>query len=97
MNRAASFSALVVLLSLVAGASLLVADTAFVPSVGAWAGEAPPDPLVFAGSGSNLAPIRLLTQAFGRVRPEIRIDVPASIGSTGGIRAAAGGGRLPSA
>ncbi len=48
-------------------------------------------PLVFAGSGSNLPPVRLLAEAFGRIRSEIKIEVPASIGSHGGIRAAADG------
>jgi phosphate transport system substrate-binding protein len=54
--------------------------------------DAPPSvPLVFAGSGSNLAIIRLQAKEFGRAHPEIKIEVPASIGSTGGIRAAADG------
>lgn len=73
------------------GLPLLVAVTVLVLWVRALAGEAPSGSLVFAGSGSNLAVTRLLAEAFGRSRPEIKIDVPASIGSTGGIRAAAEG------
>lgn len=48
-------------------------------------------PLVFAGSGTNLPIARVLAQAFQRSHPEIAIDVPASIGSGGGIQAAADG------
>jgi phosphate transport system substrate-binding protein len=48
-------------------------------------------PLVFAGSGSNLAITRLLAEAFQRIHPEITIEIPASIGSGGGTRAAADG------
>jgi phosphate transport system substrate-binding protein len=48
-------------------------------------------PLVFAGSGTNLAITRLLGQAFVRTRPDVTIEVPASIGSTGAIQAAADG------
>lgn len=48
-------------------------------------------PLVFAGSGSNVPVTRLLAEAFRRVRPEITIEVPASIGSGGATRAAADG------
>ncbi len=51
----------------------------------------PSPPLVFAGSGTNLPITRLLVEAFSRVRPGIKIEVPASIGSLGGIRAAADG------
>lgn len=47
--------------------------------------------LVFAGSGTNLPIIRKLAQAFQRSHPGITIEVPASIGSTSGIRAAADG------
>ncbi len=55
------------------------------------AGQAPSGPLVVAGSGTNLAITRLLADAFGRTRPGIKIEVPASIGSTGAIRAASEG------
>ena len=60
------------------------------PSVAASA-PAPPAALVFAGSGTNLAITRLLAQAFVRTYPGVAIEVPASIGSTGGIQAAADG------
>jgi phosphate transport system substrate-binding protein len=48
-------------------------------------------PLVFAGSGTNLPVVRALAQAFQRSHPDIAIDVPASIGSGGGIQAASDG------
>ncbi len=48
-------------------------------------------PLVFAGSGPALPLTRLLALAFMRIHPEVRIVVPPSIGSAGGIRAAADG------
>lgn len=43
--------------------------------------------LVLAGSGSNLSITRLLAKAFMEQHPEIRVEVPASIGSSGGIKA----------
>lgn len=55
------------------------------------AGSAPGAPLVFAGSGTNLPIVRLLAQAFQRKHPGVTIEVPASIGSTSAIRAAADG------
>jgi phosphate transport system substrate-binding protein len=48
-------------------------------------------PLIFAGSGTNLPIVRALAQGFQRTHPAIAIDVPASIGSSGGIQAAADG------
>jgi len=48
-------------------------------------------PLIFAGSGTNLPIVRVLTHAFQRTHPEIAINVPASIGSSGGIQAVADG------
>lgn len=47
--------------------------------------------LAIAGSGTNLAGIRILTKAFKKLHPDIPIDVPASLGSAGGIRAVAEG------
>lgn len=49
--------------------------------------------LVFAGSGVNLQIVRLLAEAFKKSHPDEfqKIDVPATIGSTGAIRAAADG------
>lgn len=46
---------------------------------------------IVAGSGTNLPLIRILAQAFTKKHPNISIEVPASIGSTSGIRAAADG------
>jgi phosphate transport system substrate-binding protein len=57
----------------------------------ATAAETRSSPLVFAGSGSNLAITRLLAEAFRRIHPDITIEIPASIGSGAGIRAAADG------
>ncbi|MFQ5899890.1 MAG: substrate-binding domain-containing protein [Candidatus Methylomirabilia bacterium] len=48
-------------------------------------------PLLFAGSGLNLAITRILAKAFSRVGPGIEIKIPASIGSSGGIRASGEG------
>lgn len=47
--------------------------------------------LVFAGSGANLDITRLLAQAFVRTHPQVTIEVPPSLGSTGGIKAVANG------
>lgn len=69
----------------------VVAIAALALSVQALAGPPPAGPLIFAGSGTNLLITRRLAEAFGRAHPAIPIEVPASIGSTGGIRAAAEG------
>ena len=58
---------------------------AFPARIGAAAG------LVFAGSGANLEITRLLAEAFVRTRPGVTIEVPPSLGSTGGIKAVAQG------
>jgi phosphate transport system substrate-binding protein len=55
------------------------------------AAEPPAAPLIFAGSGTNLAITKLLADAFMRTRRDVAIEVPPSIGSTGGIQAAAAG------
>jgi phosphate transport system substrate-binding protein len=47
--------------------------------------------LTLAGSGTNLPIARVLAAAFEKKHPGIHIEVPASIGSTSGIRAAAEG------
>ena len=75
------------------GAGLLVAAalTAWGLPVRTSVGQSPPQPLTLAGSGSNLPISRLLAEAFRPTHPEITIDIPASIGSTGGVRAAAEG------
>ena len=57
----------------------------------AWAGDPASSPLVVAGSGTNLDITRRLAEEFRRAHPDIRIDVPPSIGSGGAIRAAADG------
>lgn len=74
------------------GLLLLAAAITLVPSSRVGAGESTSAPLVFAGSGTNLPITRLLAEAFRQRHPECTIEVPASIGSTGGIRAAADGG-----
>src|SRR5919109_205524 len=47
--------------------------------------------LVFAGSGSGVAIARVLAKEFERRNPGVRIEVPPSIGTGGGIKAAAAG------
>jgi phosphate transport system substrate-binding protein len=62
-----------------------------VSSPGARAADSPPTRITVAGSGTNLASAHLLAEAFQRVRPDIGVEVPASIGSKGAIKAAAEG------
>ena len=73
------------------GKLLMVAVTASVLLLRAWAGEPPSGHLVIAGSGTALPSIRPLAEAFGRVHPDNKISIPHSLGSTGGIRAVADG------
>jgi phosphate transport system substrate-binding protein len=73
------------------GLLLWVAATTVVLGGAAGAGESASPPLIFAGSGTNLAITRLLVEAFRQHHPEYLIEVPASLGSAGGIRAAAEG------
>lgn len=47
--------------------------------------------IVFAGSGSGVAIVRVLAKEFERRHPGIRVEVPPSIGTGGGIKAAAAG------
>lgn len=47
--------------------------------------------MIFAGAGSNLAITRILAEAFTKTHPGVTINVPESIGSTGGIRAVSDG------
>ena len=47
--------------------------------------------LIFAGSGGNLPILIPLVKEFRQSHPHVKIDVPASIGSSGGIQAAADG------
>jgi phosphate transport system substrate-binding protein len=56
---------------------------------GGWGEKLPQTTLIMAGSGTNLPIIRILAQAFTKQHPGITIEVPASIGSTSGIRAVA--------
>ena len=58
-----------------------------IPVGHAAAGDSPAVPLIFAGSGTNLEITRLLAKAFERVLPDIRIEIPGSLGSAGGISA----------
>lgn len=73
--------------TLTVGVLLPVASTML--SMRVTAADIRPGTLVFAGAGSNVPIILLLAEAFGRTRPDVNIHVPASIGSTGGIRAVA--------
>ncbi len=43
--------------------------------------------MIFAGSGTNLYITRILAAEFAKSNPDIKIEVPASMGSTGGISA----------
>jgi phosphate transport system substrate-binding protein len=49
------------------------------------------EPLIFAGSGSNLPATRLLIKSFKRLHPEINLEEPTNIGSAGAIQAVADG------
>jgi phosphate transport system substrate-binding protein len=48
-----------------------------------------PERLVFGGAGANLPIVRVLARAFEERHPGLRIEVPESIGTTGGVRAVA--------
>lgn len=48
-----------------------------------------PSGLVFAGSGGNLPIIRLMVKKFKQTHPEIKVDVPESIGSSAAIKGTA--------
>jgi phosphate transport system substrate-binding protein len=72
-----------------AGLLLVVAALTMLFSDVATAGEPSSAPLVFAGSGTNLAITRLLVEAFGQRHPQVNIQIPKRIGSTGAIRAVA--------
>jgi len=82
-----SARAVLVLVEIVSYVLILVMASAAHPA----AAQVPPDPIICAGSGANLPITRILAQAFAKVRPDIRIEIPESIGSTGGIKAAADG------
>lgn len=71
------------LLMLVATISLQIAA--------AWSGQAPSRNFVIAGSGTAQPSVRPLAEAFSMLHPNIRIEIPPSLGSAGGIQAAADG------
>ncbi len=64
-----------------------------VPAAGAQSTgrESAPPQVIAAGSGVNLGITRELAEAFMKDHPEIKIEVPGSIGSKGAIKAAADG------
>ena len=49
------------------------------------------EPIVLAGSGSNIPAVRLLTKAFNQRHPGIHLEGPTNIGSDGAIRAVTDG------
>lgn len=49
------------------------------------------EPIIPAGSGSNLPATRLLVKAFNRLHPGTQLEAPTNIGSAGAIRAVADG------
>jgi phosphate transport system substrate-binding protein len=57
------------------------------PAGASLAAGGPARPLVFAGSGTNLAITRLLATAYEQANPGTPIEIPSSLGSTGAIRA----------
>jgi phosphate transport system substrate-binding protein len=71
-------------------AALFALCFSLAPRQGLAGGTGPP-PMVFAGSGSNLPITRVLAEAYVRTHPGVGIELPKSLGSTGGIRAAAEG------
>jgi phosphate transport system substrate-binding protein len=75
----------------IVGMLLLIAVTVSHPSARGWAAESPARRIVIAGSGTAQPSVRPLAEAFSRLHPSIRIDIPYSLGSAGGIRAAAEG------
>lgn len=74
-------------MSLPIAAALLGVVSAGVPAAAQPASSA----IVVAGSGSNLASARVLAGAFRRGRPDVRIEVPQSLGSGGAVKAVADG------
>jgi len=70
---------------------LFAVGAASLPGERAWGADSASGALVVAGSGANLDITRRLAEEFRRIRPDIRIDVPPSIGSGGATRAVADG------
>ena len=56
-----------------------------------FASHATAKPIVLAGSGTNLPAVRLLSQSFNRLHPEVHLEAPTNIGSDGAIRAVTDG------
>lgn len=77
--------------SIIRAAGILAPALAFLALAGPAMADQVRTTLVFAGSGTNLPIIRVLARAFQRSHPGITIEVPASIGSSSGIQAAADG------
>lgn len=73
------------------GMAVVIIMTLLVLTFPANAGQTQGSVLVFAGSGTNLPIVRVLAKEFEKRHPGVRIDVPASIGSSSGIKAAADG------
>ncbi len=78
----AKSASLRVLCQVVLSAALLV----FLPGPAACA-----ETLIIGGSGTNLPGIRVLARAFSRLHPGVEVQIPASLGTSGGVRAAADG------
>jgi phosphate transport system substrate-binding protein len=70
---------------------LLAVGATSLPSERVWGAGPVSEVLVVAGSGANLDITRRLADEFRRIRPDIRIDVPSSIGSGGATKAVAEG------
>ena len=69
------------------GLGLLLAALLGLPALAA----ADPATLTIAGTGDSQDLLRLLAQRFMRDNPDIRVDVPDSVGTTGGIRSVLAG------
>lgn len=70
---------------------ITVAALLLVGLLAAGAGAAQPTTIVVAGSGSGVAIARQLVKRFETLHPAIHVEIPASIGSRGGIAAATAG------
>ncbi len=66
---------------------LIAVGATSIPRERAWGAESATGALVVAGSGANLDITRRLAEEFRRIRPDIRIEVPPSIGSGGATKA----------
>jgi phosphate transport system substrate-binding protein len=66
-------------------AVVLAAAIAFMP------GLAAAETIRISGSGGAIATIRLLAEAYKRIHPDVRILIPPSMGSSGGVKAVLAG------